>query len=131
ALHGLELVDDDVHPRGGRLHGHRATQHPLVVADLLAERRVGEHRQDLLGRGVVRQLVHESLAHRCPPSHAVPTVCSTSSPALMLSAMRASSLPPMTGTLTLTSSSTTSVVPPPRASSRTLPVAVVGLPGAV
>ena len=49
----------------------------------------------------------------------------------MLSAIRPSSLPPMTGTFTLTSSSTTSAVPAPRASRRTVPVAVVGLPGAV
>ena len=49
----------------------------------------------------------------------------------MLSAISFSSLPAISGTLTTTSSSWTYVVPPPAAESRIVPVALVGLPGAV
>ena len=38
-------------------------QHALVVADLLAEGRVGQHRGDRVGRGVVRRSCVESLRH--------------------------------------------------------------------
>ena len=49
-------------------------QHPLVVADLLPERGVGQHRGHLGERGVVRQVVGESLRHGAHHGRAAPEV---------------------------------------------------------
>ena len=80
ALGRLHLVDVTPMPVALAVDGDGAAQHPLVVADLLAERGVGQHLVHLLqGRAVVAQLLADllhltissqpglaGLAARCP-----------------------------------------------------------------